>query len=404
MSEMTATRRAATLVVAGAVWITAAWLLWRTNVPADVVGRTAPVRASPAAVEAARDYARVARLLWLGGALAQLAAVGVLALMGPRLVRFLRGPALARSFELLAVVLVAGWAARLPFRLALHWWRRRHDLTAQSYVGAVVSTWPELIAFVAAACVALLAAVLLARRYGERWWLPAAPLLALVGALVVVLQPLVLAPRLEPLRDHRLASEIRVLARELGAGNVEVVVEQASKRTRTVDAEVAGIGPTRRVVLWDTALARTRRPELRFLVAHELAHVGRRHLWKGLAWFILLTPLVTYAAARAARRYGGMTAPAAVPAAAFALLAVQLALLPAANLVSRRYEAEADWNALVATGDSAGAERLFGRFVRDNLSDPSPPTWAYVVLATHPSLEQRTGMAVAAAQRRTAGR
>jgi STE24 endopeptidase len=77
------------------------------------------------------------------------------------------------------------------------------------------------------------------------------------------------------------------------------------------------------------------------------------------------------------------------------LFAAGVAALPFENVVSRRYEAEADWVALRVTRDPAAARGLFERFARTNLTPPSPPAWSYVLLATHPSLDRRVAAAAA---------
>jgi Zn-dependent protease with chaperone function len=66
---------------------------------------------------------------------------------------------------------------------------------------------------------------------------------------------------------------------------------------------------------------------------------------------------------------------------------------PLANAVSRRYEAEADWLALEATGDPASAVALEQRFVTTSLSDPDPPAWVTYWLGTHPTPMERIAMA-----------
>jgi STE24 endopeptidase len=161
-------------------------------------------------------------------------------------------------------------------------------------------------------------------------------------------------------------------------------------------------------VLWSTLLERdVPRGEVRFIAAHELAHVARRHVWKGVAWFALLATPIVFVVAEATRRRGGLGNPAAVPLAVLVLFVVELALLPFANAVSRRYEAEADWVALAATRDPASARGLFERFATANLASPSPPRWSYVLLGTHPSLDDRIAMAEAWARlsaRRSASR
>jgi STE24 endopeptidase len=62
-------------------------------------------------------------------------------------------------------------------------------------------------------------------------------------------------------------------------------------------------------------------------------------------------------------------------------------------------EAEADWKALESTHDPASMQKLMVGFARTSLVDPSPPAWAYLLLDTHPTLEQRVAMARAWAAR-----
>jgi Zn-dependent protease with chaperone function len=371
-------------------------LLWRTQVPGDLrLPRLDPGAEFPARQLAeTASYARGLRLIWIASTVAQLVLLAGLALLGPRLAARLPGGPYRRGLALLLVVLAALWACRLPFGLAALWWRRDHGLSREGYLESIASPWLEGVAFAAAACLALMLGMALARRLGRRWWVAGAPVLALVGALVVVVQPLVLSPRFEPLANHALAAQIRTLARAEGVGSVDVEVKRASDRTTVANAEVLGIGPTRRIVLWDTLLDGRFSPgEIRFISAHELAHVARRHVWKGLGWFVLLTLPITFVIAEVTRRRGGLGEPAAVPLAVLTVVVLELALLPLTNAVSRRYEAEADWVALEATRDPAAAAGLFRRFSETGLSQPQPPTWSYALRSTHPSLLQRIAMA-----------
>jgi STE24 endopeptidase len=402
---MTATRmvRILALPAAAVLWLLAAAVLWRTEVPANLSLPALDPRAEFATDQLAEAaaYARVPRGLWIGSTLAQLVVLGLLSFLGPRLAERFSGGPVRRGLQILVFVLVALWLVRLPFAAAGHWWRRRHGLSRQDYLDWLTAPWLEVAASAISACVALASAMLLARRLGQRWWLAGAPLVAALAALVVLTQPLVLAPRLEPLDDARLTAQIRDLAARLGVKPLAVEVKDASERTTTANAEVAGIGPTRRVVLWDTLLdGRFTRGEIRFVAAHELAHVGRLHLWKGLAWFALLALPCAFLIAEVTRRRGGMGQPSAVPLAVLTVIVLQLALLPLANAISRRYEAEADWLALEATGDPEAARRLERRFSETSLADPDPPTWSYVFRSTHPSLLERIAMARAWEARR----
>jgi STE24 endopeptidase len=397
MSVMTATRmvRAATIVAAGVAWVASAALLWQTEVPGglELPDLDASAEFGASHLEETADYARFHRVNWVLSTIAQLAVLALVCVRTPRL----RGGPLARGARLLLATLAALWLVRLPFGLAGHWWRRRHGISNQDYLGWLVSPWLELLATVAAAVVAVVAAMLLARRLGRRWWIAATPVLIVLGSAVVLGRPFVEAPRLEPLRDDALAAEVRRLARETGVGKVEVEVKDASERTTRANAEVIGLGPTKRVVLWDTLLdGRFSAGEIRFVIGHELAHVGRDHLWKGIAWFALLAPVVLLVVSRAA----DLRRAEAVPRAVLAVVAIQLALLPLTSAVSRRYEAEADWVALEATREPAAAESLLRRLSRTALAQPEPPAWSYALRSTHPSLLERIAMARAWAARR----
>jgi STE24 endopeptidase len=77
------------------------------------------------------------------------------------------------------------------------------------------------------------------------------------------------------------------------------------------------------------------------------------------------------------------------------LVALQLLALPLQNVITRRLEAEADWVALETAREPEAAERLFVRLGTTSLSDPSPPTWSYLLSQTHPTLMQRIAMAEA---------
>ena len=83
-------------------------------------------------------------------------------------------------------------------------------------------------------------------------------------------------------------------------------------------------------------------------------------------------------------RRGGLANPANVPLALLTLTVLQLAITPFTNVVSRRYEAEADWVGLQGTQDPEAAKGLFKGFVKADLQDPDPPGWVHIFLGTHP--------------------
>jgi STE24 endopeptidase len=393
MSEMTATRtgvRVATLVLFALGWALAARALWATEVPdgLDLPDLDPQASFDRAQLRRAARHDAFLRADLLLALLAQLGALALVVRRAPRLAARLPGPALARGLLLGLTAFGAAWLARLPFGLAAHWWERRYGLATRGYAAWLWHRLPgpgELVVLLGG----LAAAMLLARLLGRRWWLAAAPLAVAVAALLVVVQPL-LGPKLHPV-PRPVAADVRELA-----GEVRVGVEKASRRTRRANAEALGLGPTRRIVLWDTLLdGRFTRAEIRVVAAHEAAHLERRHALRGLAWFALFALPCALVAARIAGRRGGPAEPAAIPLLLLAVALLQLAALPVAGAITRRYEAEADWLALQRTRDPAAAEALFRRFSRVNVDEPDPPRWAFVLLADHPTLLQRIAMAEA---------
>jgi STE24 endopeptidase len=172
-------------------------------------------------------------------------------------------------------------------------------------------------------------------------------------------------------------------------------VEKLSKR-RWVNAQAIGIGSTRRIVFTSTFFdGRYDERELRVVAQHELAHLRRRHLLKGVAWFGLFALPCAFVLAWAAERRGGLPRPEAVPAVMLAAFCLQLVALPVGGAISRRYEAEADWIALERTRDPAAARSLYEGFVRYDLDQPDPPRWAHLLLGDHPTLLERIELAEA---------
>jgi STE24 endopeptidase len=160
------------------------------------------------------------------------------------------------------------------------------------------------------------------------------------------------------------------------------------------------------VILWDTLLdGRISPREVRVILANELGHIKRNHVLKGFGWFGLIALPMAALIAFATRRRGGLYAAEAVPVALLVLVALQIVLTPAQNLLTRHVEKEADWIALKTTRDPAAARSAFHELAVTSLAQPRPPAWAYLLFEDHPTIVQRIAMANAWEQReRDSGR
>ena len=247
------------------------------------------------------------------------------------------------------------------------------------------------------------AVVAVTRRYPRHWWLPAAAGASAVGTLFGALSPVVLAPLFNdftPLPEGEARSDVLELAASAGIDVGEVFSVDASRRTNVTNAYVTGLGPTKRVVLYDTLLERYPRDEVRVVVAHELAHVAHRDIPRGVLYGALVAPAAGFAVQRLSWAISAERGTAdAVPALALAsaLVAGPIGLI--VNRVSRAIERRADEFALEAS-DAPDAFISFERRIAvRNVADVDPPRLYTDVLATHPQTLERIGAALAYARR-----
>jgi STE24 endopeptidase len=394
MSEMTATRmRAATIaVVAAAVWVVAALLLLRTKLPGDLNPPQLDAQRvfGTAVTRAGARFDRFFDYEWILATLTSIAVLAVYLLRGPRLAsRLGLGPVNAGIITAVFITVVL-WAVSVPFDIAASWWSRRHDILQRSWSSIVFEPVGGLIRTTVSTTIVIAVVLLLAKRLPRTWWLVAAGVvLALAVGLQLVL-PYVQRVGTHPVRSAELAAQIHLLEQREHAGRPVVRVQPVSDETSAANAYSIGIGPSRTVVIWNTMLDGRFTPhEVRFVVAHEIGHLARWHIWKGIAWGVLFgLPIFGLVAYVTARR-GGLRRPENVPLALFTLALAGLVVTPIANAVSRRYEAEADWMAVQATRDPAAGRALFQDFVRTDLQNPDPPGWVNVMLEDHPSALDR---------------
>jgi STE24 endopeptidase len=242
------------------------------------------------------------------------------------------------------------------------------------------------------------------RRWPRRWWVPGSVAVVGFGAAMSLLSPILIAPRFNDFdalpEDSSLRADVVELGRRAGVDVGDVYRVDASRRSTSLNAYVAGLGPTKRVVLYDNLIEDTERSELRSVVAHELGHVAHSDIPRGIAFAAIVTPLgllfvreLTGALARRAGTEPGL--PGAVPALFLAIALTTFAVNIPGNQLSREVEASADAFALRITDDPQALIDLQTRLAERNLSDPDPPQLARVLFGTHPTTLERIGSALA---------
>lgn len=374
--------------------------------PRDGVLTPAPVAApsyfSAAELQEARDFRRP-QLLLLGVTFAIEAAVLVaLVARPPRRLRAARRPVVAAAVAGAGIALALD-AATLPVRAVMRERAMDVGLVTRSWAGWAgdVALSGAIGAVFAAAGAA--GALALMRRLPRRWWIPASGAVVAYGVATIFLAPVVLDPLFNRFTELRgpVREDVVALAAKAGVDVGQVQVIDASRRTTAANAYVAGLGATKRVVLYDNLIEDFPREEVRLVVAHELAHAHYHDLRNGLLYLAIVAPFGMFAAAQLTRRLApdplddGRPGADALPALALSVIAVAAVIGVISNQLSRVVEARADSYALALTDDPDAFIRFERRIAGQNISDPDPPGVVTFVLGTHPPVIDRIGLGVA---------
>jgi STE24 endopeptidase len=234
------------------------------------------------------------------------------------------------------------------------------------------------------------------------WWLIAAVVFFLVGMVLAALFPVLIVPlfyRLTRLADPTLEGRLLALAGRAGVAVIGVWVVDHSRKSRTANAAVVGLGHTRRIILFDTLASAFGIDEIEAVLAHELGHHVHGDMRRGLVVQGVLT-LVTFWLADVVLRAGvprwglqGPADPAGLPWLALSLMLLGALRMPLANGFSRWIERQADDFALALTRNPAAFIGAMERLGTLNLAERRPHRLKEILLYSHPALDRRIARA-----------
>ncbi|HUH94037.1 MAG TPA: M48 family metallopeptidase [Casimicrobiaceae bacterium] len=349
------------------------------------------VRTRLSMLELALDAA-VLLALTLGGGLAAI----------ERWIALAGWPRLAQDVALVVAVAILAGALSLP----LAWYRTFVIEERFGFNRATLALWIADLAKGAAVGAALgiplVALVLwLMARAGSLWWLYAWLVWVAFQVLILALFPTVIAPlfnKFSPLADPGVRERIERLLARCGFRAKGLYVMDGSRRSAHGNAYFTGFGAARRIVFFDTLLARLAPEEVEAVLAHELGHFKLKHVIKRTVWFAAaslgLLALLGWLVGEP-WFYAGLGVPGPAPRYGVALVLFMLALpaftfvvSPIAAMYSRRHEFEADQYA----ARNASARALVAALVKlyeDNATTLTPDPLHSVFYDSHPPATQR---------------
>ena len=243
------------------------------------------------------------------------------------------------------------------------------------------------------------------RKSPKRWWLWGAGAVGILSAILILLAPVFIEPlfnKYTPMAEGPVRSEILRIAHEQKIPATDVFVVDASRQTKRISANVAGLGPTVRIALNDNLLNRSNIQGIKAVMGHEMGHYKLNHVVKLLIYLVLMTLagllIMWWAAPRILARHGerwGVRDVADPASAALLYLLLALLAVPAGilfNSVIRHHESEADAFGLEAAREPDGFAMTAMQLSEYRKIEPSALEEA--LFYDHPSGRTRVKMAM----------
>lgn len=235
--------------------------------------------------------------------------------------------------------------------------------------------------------------------FENTWWLPFGIIMFIVSVLLAKILPIFILPlfyKVTPIEDANLKERIIKLGTEAGMNVENVFKFNMSKNTKKANAAFTGLGKTKRILLGDTLLDNYSHDEIETVIAHELGHYKKKHIIKNLvigtffsfATFYFIAELYSLTL-----RYFGFSSITDISALPLIVLwgsLIGLIISPISNLISRRFEYEADNYAVTSTNKKDAFVATLNKLTDQNLGDREPHPLVEWFFYSHPSIRKRT--------------
>ncbi|MCL6495442.1 MAG: M48 family metallopeptidase [Ignavibacterium sp.] len=236
------------------------------------------------------------------------------------------------------------------------------------------------------------------KEFGDYWWLVFAIAMFFISVILSQIFPILIFPifyKVKLIEDEELKERIKKLAADAGLKVQNVYSFDMSKNTKKANAAFTGLGKTKRIILGDTLLSSYSKDEIETVIAHELGHYKKKHIIKNIIFgtansFIMFFVIsVLYKASLSWFGFDSITEIAALPLLTLWAMIIGLIQTPIGNMLSRKFEYEADQYAIEVTNKPLSFIQTLNKLTEQNLGDKEPHPFIEWFFYSHPSIKKR---------------
>lgn len=242
----------------------------------------------------------------------------------------------------------------------------------------------------------------LIHKYSNKWWLYIGLISIPVAIFINFISPMYISPlfnKFTPIEDKSLERDIKNLLKKAHVEDANIFQVDKSRDTEEMNAYMTGVFKSKRIVLWDTTIEKLDRREVLSVVAHEIGHYVKGHIWKAITLggagaivvMYLVYRLSNWILFRSNGSFGftRLDNMASIPLLILAFNLVLFFASPINNYVSRYMEREADAYEIYLTKDREGAISTIEKLYEESLGIPKHSKIFKIWYHTHPTAEER---------------
>ena len=274
----------------------------------------------------------------------------------------------------------------------------KYNLSNQTFIKWIIENLKGLLVSTLIGVPILLFFFYVLNKFGSMWWLPLAAGLFIISVVLGRIAPVLILPlfyKVSPIDNNELKERIERLAKDAGIKVENVYKFDMSKNTKKANAAFTGLGKSKRILLGDTLLENYTQDEIETVIAHEMGHYKKKHIIKNIilgtvtSFLTLFMVAFLYENTIALFGYNSITEIAALPVLSLWAALIGLIQSPFDNILSRKFEYEADEYAVIATNKPLPYISTLEKLTEQNLADKDPHPFVEWFFYSHPSINNR---------------